>query len=128
MKFEVSGPKTHQIEDLDHYSGCQDMAHVKKRVPGPWNPQKIQKNQGFVFFGGGGVWGWGLGLSWAYPQCSILNEDPSLLVSQCSSGAYTQGNRVCVSDLRVFSMAVEDDERDHFVSYFEFLCACRSYR
>ena len=43
MKFEVSGPKTHQIKDLDHYSGCQDMPRVKKRGPEPPEPPKIQK-------------------------------------------------------------------------------------
>ena len=68
MNIEGLGPSTDQIEDLDKYSGCQDMAHVKKRVPGPWNPQKIPKINVFLFFfGGWGGPGSGSGpISWAY--------------------------------------------------------------
>ena len=63
MKVEVLGPKTDQIEDLDHYSGCQDLPDAKKRGPGPWNPQKTSQIRVFLVLGGqGGVPGPVLGL------------------------------------------------------------------
>ena len=83
IEIEVSGPSTHQIEGLDHYSGCQDMAHVKKRVPGPQKPQKIHQIQVFGFFLVGGGLGVGSGpiLGLSSPILPLRASLPSVAVS-----------------------------------------------